>query len=281
MQHGPTSALRSTLQAAAAARGIALHGAFHANRTELGARGVWNGRAVYVKAFAADSDERCAAELLRGWCAGPVARVLDAGDDLLVLDWVDPGHSLESRYDALGDDRSLAVLADLAATLSKLGATDTGFPTVRVRGTSLLDKARPARIEPDLWRLARERYLALAGAQSRIAVVHGDLHHGNVLADRTRGWVVIDPKGVAAELEFELACALRNPIARRREWANASCMSRRADLLAQRVHVDRERLVRWAFAQSVLAAAWEVEDGLDPSPWIAVSRALASVVANE
>ena len=37
------------------------------------------------------------------------------------------------------------------------------------------------------------------------------------------------------------------------------------------------RLLGWSFAQSVLAAAWEVEDSLDATPWIAVARAFDSL----
>jgi streptomycin 6-kinase len=45
-----------------------------------------------------------------------------------------------------------------------------------------------------------------------VRLLHGDLQHYNVLLDRKRGWLAIDPKGVVAEGEFELGAALRNPI---------------------------------------------------------------------
>jgi streptomycin 6-kinase len=276
MRHSASEILRSRLRSVAATRGIDLHGPSHETRAAIGSRGVWRGREIYVKAMAPDSDERRAAELLRAWSDGPVVRVLDADDDVVVLEWLEPGCSLESQYDAPGDDASLVLLADIAGTLARLGVPHAGFPSAGERGASLLERARPACVEHDLWHLARERYLALAKSQSTIGVVHGDLHHANVLAEHSRSWVVIDPKGVAAELEFELACALRNPIARHRQWADAECVSRRATLVAQRAGVDPFRLLGWAFAQCILAAAWEVEDGLDPAPWLVVGRAFAA-----
>jgi streptomycin 6-kinase len=264
------------LQAAAEARCIALDGALRQRATEAGMLGTWRGRRVYVKAFAPESDERLATQLLRSWIGGPVAEVLDADADVQVLEWVEPGHTLESQYDDLGDEASLLVLADIAAALQRLGAAGHGYASAIRRAASLIDGARPACIDASLWQLARSRYLALAESQSRTAVVHGDLHHGNVLWDRTRGWVTIDPKGVIAELEFELACALRNPIARLNDWCRNERVAHRANVVARRLNIDARRLLEWTFAQSVLAVAWEVEDGLDPTPWSIVARALAA-----
>lgn len=42
-------------------------------------------------------------------------------------------------------------------------------------------------------------------------LLHGDLYPDNILSSQ-RGWLVIDPKGVIGEREFELAAFLRNPI---------------------------------------------------------------------
>src|SRR6266567_3540278 len=42
-------------------------------------------------------------------------------------------------------------------------------------------------------------------------LVHGDLHHDNVLSSARAGWLAIDPKGVAAEPAYETAAMLRNP----------------------------------------------------------------------
>jgi streptomycin 6-kinase len=260
------------LKRACEARRIDVSEPLHESRLAVGARGVWHGRRVYVKALAPDSDERRAAELLRKWRDGPVAQVLDADQAIQVFEELHPGETLESHYDALGDDDSLLVLANVAMALAHLEARDIAVPTARERGAALVERRRPDCIEPRLWSLARARYLALLDSQGATCVAHGDLHHGNVLLDRARGWIAIDPKGVTAELEFELACALRNPIARHPEWADAGRMSRRAALLAQRTAVNRDRLLGWAFAQSILAAAWGIEDGLDPLPWLTAGR---------
>ena len=61
---------------------------------------------------------------------------------------------------------------------------------------------------------AQRIYADLVRRSAMPALLHGDLHHYNVLSDRARGWCAIDPKGVVGELEYELGAALRNPIDR-------------------------------------------------------------------
>ena len=54
-------------------------------------------------------------------------------------------------------------------------------------------------------------FAELCASQRGVRLLHGDLQHYNVLFDRRRGWVSIDPKGVLGEPEYEIGAALRNP----------------------------------------------------------------------
>ena len=61
-------------------------------------------------------------------------------------------------------------------------------------------------------------------------------------------------------------------------YADPDVMRRRVWTVATRLGVEPDRLLRWCFAQAVLAAVWSVEDGLrdiEPALEVAkVSRAL-------
>jgi streptomycin 6-kinase len=81
-------------------------------------------------------------------------------------------------------------------------------------------------------------YDRLAATQRHERLLHGDLHHGNVVFDRERGWLVIDPKGVVAELEFELGAALRNPWDRPALFTDPGVIRRRARTLADGLRLD-------------------------------------------
>jgi streptomycin 6-kinase len=102
-------------------------------------------------------------------------------------------------------------------------------------------------------------------------VLHGDLHHENILRSHEQGWVAIDPKGVVGEREYEIGALMRNPIPVLHE---PRTLERRADQLAEALGLDRARIRAWSWAQAHLAAAWAVEDGEDPAHWLAVAERL-------
>jgi streptomycin 6-kinase len=81
------------------------------------------------------------------------------------------------------------------------------------------------------------------------------------LRSSDRGWLAIDPKGVVGEVEYEVGAALRNPIEHPDLFATRAIVERRLEQLAAAMALDVERALGWAFAQAVLAAVWEAEDG--------------------
>ncbi len=112
-------------------------------------------------------------------------------------------------------------------------------------------------------------------------VLHGDLHHDNLLDVGGRGWLAIDPKGVVGEPAYEVGALLRNPERRLvGEGDLRRLLERRVDLLAERLELDRRRVVGWGMAQAVLSAWWSVEDGEGEAPpplTLAVAEALAAL----
>jgi streptomycin 6-kinase len=51
----------------------------------------------------------------------------------------------------------------------------------------------------------------LLASQREVAVLHGDIHHGNILDFAERGWLAIDPKGHAGDRAFDYANLFCNP----------------------------------------------------------------------
>jgi streptomycin 6-kinase len=126
-------------------------------------------------------------------------------------------------------------------------------------------------------RTARQTYLDLCASQRHRRLLHGDLHHENILFDDHRGWLAIDPKGVIGELEFEIGTVLLNPIAHPALFASRTVVQRRVDIFQRVLQLDNERILRWAFARAVLSAVWSWEDG-DSSGNIHSALTLASEV---
>ncbi len=93
-------------------------------------------------------------------------------------------------------------------------------------------------------------------------MLHGDLHHGNVLAAEREPWLVIDPKGVVGDPAYEPAVMLWNSHAGVGARDAADRLAARLDILAEMLCHDRRRMAAWGFAQAVLSACWSACVGL-------------------
>lgn len=109
-------------------------------------------------------------------------------------------------------------------------------------------------------RLIRDELLKTS---SNDVLLHGDLHHDNILRQGD-GWIVIDPKGVIGEPTYEVAAFIRNPMPELLTEHNA------LDIIEQRIadfssilELPEQRVLQWCFVQAVLSWVWALEDGCD------------------
>jgi streptomycin 6-kinase len=165
------------------------------------------------------------------------------------------------------DDEATEALADVITRLPCTSAplhTRTvedwgeGFRRYRLSGDQQIPIALVQRAEALYWQLC--------SSQRERRLLHGDLHHDNVLWDSSRGWTAIDPKGVIGELEYEVGASLRNPIERPELFASAAIVERRLAIYAERLKLDVTRALAWCFSQAVLSVIWGVEDGFAVRP---------------
>jgi streptomycin 6-kinase len=117
----------------------------------------------------------------------------------------------------------------------------------------------------------------LLAAPQDIVVLHGDIHHGNVLDFRRRGWLAIDPKRLVGERGFDFANLFCNP-----DLAVARApgrLARQATIVAEAAGLERPRLLRWILAWAGLSAAWHLEDGETAEIALTVARLAAAEIA--
>ncbi len=202
---------------------------------------------------------------LRFYDGHGIAQLLDADPEwgALVLERLVPGVMLSEVPDdeeatriaagvmrqlwrPLPSDHSFRAVADWAAGLAKLrprfGGTTGPLPAPLVeRAEALFADLLPSQVAPVL--------------------LHGDLHHWNIMTAEREPWLALDPKGIAGEPAYEVGALLRNQIPRLLASPNpASAMARRVDILADELGFDRARLAGWGVAQAVLSAWWSIED---------------------
>jgi streptomycin 6-kinase len=185
-----------------------------------------------------------------------------------LLERLVPGTRLTAVVMGGDDPKAVEVLVEVVSLLHASPCRLEGIPCARDlgRGFESYLASQDERLPRDLIARARERWDTLCDTQRTPRLLHGDLQHENVLLDRRRGWTAIDPKGVVAELEFELGPALRNPPDRPDLYGRTSEVERRLDVIGRHLAVDIGRVVDWAWSQALLSAVWTIEDGGDPAP---------------
>ena len=114
--------------------------------------------------------------------------------------------------------------------------------------------------------------LELGPDQGHKVVLHQDFHGGNVLRAKREAWLVIDPKPLVGEREFDAASLLRD-----RRWllgrgGDAARIRRRLDLLTEELGVDRERMRRWGITHALI---WGFSDSKVEDDMVESARLLA------
>ncbi|HKP26378.1 MAG TPA: aminoglycoside phosphotransferase family protein [Dongiaceae bacterium] len=233
-----------------------------------------DGRAAMLK-IAREAEERRGAGLMTWWDGDGAARVLAHDGDAVLLERATGHRSLTAMVHDGADDEASRILCDVAARLHA--------PRNRPLPDLIPLSAWFAELEPGAAKhggiLARAAEVArsLLNDQHEIAVLHGDLHHGNVLDFGPRGWLAIDPKRLLGERAFDFANIFRNPDL---EIAKApGRLARQATVIAEAARLDRARLMRWVLAYAGLSAAWVLNDGDNATLDLAVAEIAAAEIA--
>jgi streptomycin 6-kinase len=219
-----------------------------------------DGRALVLKVFEDSASCERAAAALRHWSGHGAVQLLDhdSGLHALLLQRAEPGSTLdESGSDPAASARTFAQVArrlhvggrpprlpHLSGWLVALGQ-----PGALGSGAGEEERRRAAEMA--------EKLVARGGSP---VLLHGDLHHANIVR-HGHGWLAIDPKGVVGPREAEAAAFLRNPRDHLLGRPDAVAVSElRATTLAAELDFDRAVVLAWAYVLCVLAAAWAVED---------------------
>ncbi|WP_329174132.1 aminoglycoside phosphotransferase family protein [Streptomyces sp. NBC_01477] len=168
--------------------------------------------------------------------------------------WVQPAGDHPFRTVATATGGQAALLRELRTAA---GAADAG---------QLIDEALAARAE-----------LADSAASVESVLLHGDYHHGNVLAGERTPWLAIDPRPLVGERAYDLAWLTRDRLSTLVAQPGARAAARRRIAkLAEALDVDAARLRGWAVFRAVEAgvrclSAGRREDGellLEFASWL-------------
>jgi streptomycin 6-kinase len=214
-------------------------------------------------------EELAGGALMAWWDGTGAARVLAREGEALLLERAMGSGSVAEMSRNGRDDEAMRILCEAGAGLhapraeappASLVPLERWFrqlwPTAEAEGGVFAKSAAAAR--------------PLLNAQREIGVLHGDLHHGNVLDFGPRGWLAIDPKGLIGDRGYDHANMLCNPDV---ETATApGALARRVEVVSAASGIEPRRLLSWLLAYCGLSASWTLSDGDDPWRALAIGE---------
>jgi streptomycin 6-kinase len=183
------------------------------------------------------------------WNGQGAAPVLAHADNALLMARAEGGRSLAEAPDTV----AIPILCEAVAGLHAERPDPPVVPPLAHLFRALLEGVEP-RLE-GARRVARE---LLASPRDEV-LLHGDIHHFNVLDFGAEGWLAIDPWGYRGERAYDYANILKNPDLGRITAPGRFDLG--CALIANAAGLDADRLLRWIYAHAGLAASWDLMDG--------------------
>ena len=202
-------------------------------------------------------EEIAGGALMEWWGGVGAAKVLAReGEGLLMERATGPGSLAVMARDGR-DDEACQIMCAVGAGLHR--ARTTTAPDTLVPLQRWFQALWPtAKAQGGLFARSAEAARRLLDDPRELSVLHGDLHHGNVLDFADRGWLAIDPKGLFGDRGYDHANMLCNPDV---ETAlEPGRFERRLAVVSQAAGIDQVRLASWVLAYAGLSASWTLMD---------------------
>lgn len=202
------------------------------------------------------------AECLNAFSNQVAVKVITFNDQMILMKRAVPGESLKSHFPNKDVEATHLVSSIIHQLHSATIPQNHNFYYIRDL-LNTLDKNID--IPVDVLSKARNLRDGLLSVNSPEVLLHGDLHHDNVLKHNDT-WLVIDPKGFVGDPVFEVTAFLANPMPELLSQTDpAAIIQSRVSVFSERLGFEEDKIYQWLFVKSVLCWAWSLEDNLDPS----------------
>jgi streptomycin 6-kinase len=227
--------------------------------------GRWHDRNVMLK-VARVAEEARGGRVLAWWAGRAAPEVHEVNDQAVLMDLASNHRTLTALCLAGRDDETTNILCETITSLH--GVPDKSSAPTDLVPLPLwfqdLIETRAAKPQADKIQRAAAmvRKLLEASATETQVVLHGDVHHGNVL-DFNGRWHAIDPKGLFGHRAFDYANIFCNP-------STAVALKnfhRRLAIVSELSGLDIDTVRSWVIAWCALSVVWTDKTG--GQPWTA------------
>ena len=215
------------------------------------------------------------------------ARVFEQApqDGLYLMQALRPGRQLSALCHEGRDDDATKIVAELIRTLTDQGGDEvpSAVPPVENLLVHFNRFQADTVASNDVRTMVTDgetAFRAMLSQPYKPVVVHGDLHHFNILEHGNSEWLAIDPHGYIGPPIFEVGAMMKNP------WPGildapdmAALMARRINILADELDWPAEEVASSAFVYAVISLLWDMETNDKPSDFVPVVECLHQLVS--
>jgi streptomycin 6-kinase len=189
----------------------------------------------------------------------------------ILMEKLSPGTDLRHLKEAQAIENTAAIIQQLLS----IKTPQNNFKTIADWAQAFNN---PSPIDNNLITRAQEIYKNLGSDPQSFKLLHGDLHHMNILAAARAPYLAIDPKGIIGPAEYEVGAFLRNPYPQLINHPDLkNLMNYRIQYFAEILNFDPQIIKQWGFAQAILAAVWMSDDnGSDIDYFIKIANTIST-----
>lgn len=209
-----------------------------------------------------DDSERIGCELMVWWNGNGAAKVLAHAAGAILLERATGTESLADMSWTGNDAQACRIICHTASRLHL--SRNASTPALTPLHHWFRDLAPAAKKHGGILTRCDSVANVLLSSPHDAVVLHGDLHHGNILDFGTRGWLAIDPKGLVGERGFDYANIFTNPdLAEptRPVAIEPEIFTQRVNIVSEIARIERQRLLMWIVAWCGLSSVWFLQEG--------------------
>lgn len=209
-----------------------------------------------------DDSERIGCELMVWWNGNGAAKVLAHAAGAILLERATGTESLADMSWTGNDAQACRIICHAASRLHL--SRNASTPALTPLHHWFRDLAPAAKKHGGILTRCDSVANVLLSSPHDAVVLHGDLHHGNILDFGTRGWLAIDPKGLVGERGFDYANIFTNPdLAEptRPVAIEPEIFTQRVNIVSEIARIERQRLLMWIVAWCGLSSVWFLQEG--------------------
>lgn len=205
--------------------------------------------------------------------------LLNANAGAQLLEYAD-GRNLRDLVEGGNDEFATQNICEVLTKLHSFSREfPSGIPTLREHFRALFAAAA---IEPDSIYAKGARVAEnLLASEKDLVLLHGDIHHRNIIESTTRGWLAIDPQCVVGERTYDTANSFFNPddmpsIVEAEERVRLLCR-----IFSEKLKFDSKRVLEFAFVHGCLSSVWCNEDGQNPESRLRITKLIHRLLLSD